>query len=131
MYYSEQFDKVDMTNWEKKAATNKMGDNAKTYFQAKYKEKVMYCKATAQNMGYANNMNELNAALMETLKILMEVMQNEQANAAVETTNKFMQKTIEQMMENQKQMTAMIEKLATKAATRPTMCNLPTTMRNV
>lgn len=37
MYHSRQFNKVDMTNWEKKAATDKTWDNAKIYFQGKYK----------------------------------------------------------------------------------------------
>ena len=39
MYHSGQFYEVDMTNWERKATTDKTYANAKTYFQEKYMRK--------------------------------------------------------------------------------------------
>ena len=60
MYYGGNFDKQDLTNWERKAAADKMYTNAKAFFQEKYREKVMYQKEITRNMGYVNKTVESN-----------------------------------------------------------------------
>lgn len=67
MYCSGHFDEQDMTKLDKTQAAYKTDDNAKAYFLEKYKEKIMYCKATARNMGYVNKAAEVPIQLAEVL----------------------------------------------------------------
>ena len=58
MYISGHFDETDLMDWEKKPSLQETYDNAKIYFKEKCKKKIMYRKATAKQMGYANGAKE-------------------------------------------------------------------------
>ena len=85
MYHSGHFDEQDLTSWESRTAANKTYANAKTYFQAKYREKMMFRKATARNMGYANKASQVNTELRDTLLQFVKATQadHQSANAVV------------------------------------------------
>ena len=112
MYHSGNFDELDLTNWERRATADKTYANAKTYFQEKYREKLMYRKATARNMGYVNKTEEIKEQLTEVLTQMAAAQQadHEYINATTETTTKSMEAMMKIMLEQQKQMTTFMEK---------------------
>ena len=59
MFLCGHFDEMDLIAWERKLAAQKTLANAKTFFIKKYKEKMAYRKATARQLGYANQAKEL------------------------------------------------------------------------
>lgn len=85
MYHCGTFNEIDLMNWEKTPAAGKTYANAKTYFQEKYKVKIMYQKA-AKNMGYVNNASEVNNQIFAALEqIAAAARQDHQyVNAATE-----------------------------------------------
>ena len=114
MYRCGHFDELDLTAWEKKTAANKTYANAQAYFTEKYKEKMSFRKATARQMGYANQATEMNETLKETLTQIADAAQQDHqyVNSMAETQKKMMETMMTTLMENQKAMTALMEKLA-------------------
>ncbi len=45
MYHSANFDVTDLIELEEKASADKTFANAETFFQDKYKDKMLYCNA--------------------------------------------------------------------------------------
>ena len=82
----------------RRSQVHRRHDNAKIYFKEKYKEKVMYRKTTAKQMGYANGAKETwQDNLKEPLSQMVEASQEdgEYVNSAVETNKKLMETMIE------------------------------------
>lgn len=54
MFLCKHFDDLDLTNWEQNQDADKTYANAKMHFMTKYKEKKLYPKTTARQLGYMN-----------------------------------------------------------------------------
>ena len=117
MYLSGHFDENDMTDWEKKTTNQKTVEEAKRYFKKKYKEKMMYRKATARQMGYTNNVREARYenTLQGTIDKIAEAAQEDRkyVNQAVASNKQMMETMMATIIEQQKQMTALMTKMNT------------------
>ena len=101
MYHSGNFDEQDLTNWDRNAMEDKTYANTKTYFQGKYRQKVMYQKATARNMGYVNKSEEMNVKLAEALTQMAAAQQADHkfVNSTTEANKKTLETIMQMMLE--------------------------------
>ena len=106
MYRSGHFDEVTMTEWERRAPADETLAHAKPFFLAKYKDKMMYRKATARQMGYAGNAsaNQVSEIFKSTLTKMADTVESdrEAINQLVTNNNETMKATMETMVATMK-----------------------------
>ena len=114
MFLCGHFDELELTAWERRAKEQKTLEDAKTYFGEKYREKMSFRKATARQLGYVNQAREIPRFDEMLEKVAEASMEDRQyVNAMAENNNKASERIMETMLEQSKQMMALMEKMAT------------------
>ena len=114
MFLCGHFDELELTTWERRIKEQKTLEDVKTYFGEKYREKMSFRKATARQLGYVNQAREIPRFDEMLEKVAEASMEDRQyVNAMAENNNKAIERIMETMLEQSKQMMALMEKMAT------------------